>query len=152
MLLEAMKRPGGRIQTLHDEGFTTPVEGGAEFVHGSLPITLRLLKEAGIPYSVVEGNMRRVRKGQWIEEDLFSGDWEELLQRMEELKEDMPIETFLQTYFSDEKYQLLRSSIRGFAEGYDLVDVRRASTKASTGFLTQSACFTSGTLCSSIGR
>ncbi len=88
MLLEAMKRPGGRIQTLHDEGFTTPVEGGAEFVHGSLPITLRLLKEAGIPYSVVEGNMRRVRKGQWIEEDLFSGDWEELLQRMEEEEDE----------------------------------------------------------------
>lgn len=130
VVLEAMDRPGGRIHTIHGEGFTTPVEGGAEFVHGSLPITLGLLKEAEISYSVVEGNMRRVRKGQWIEEDLFSGDWEELLQRMEELKEDMPIETFLATYFSDEKYALLRSSIRGFAEGYDLVDLRRASTKA----------------------
>jgi len=130
VVIEAMDRPGGRIHTIHGEGFSTPVEGGAEFVHGSLPITLGLLKAAGIPYSVVKGNMRRVRKGQWIEEDLFSGDWDELLLRMEELKEDMPIENFLQTWFADERYALLRDSIRGFAEGYDLVDVRRASTLA----------------------
>src|SRR3569833_2119816 len=87
VVLEAMDGPGGRIHTIHGEGFSTPVEGGAEYVHGSLPITLGLLKEAKISYSVVVGNMSRVRKGQWIEDDLFSRDWEELLQRMEGLKE-----------------------------------------------------------------
>ena len=130
VVVEAMDRPGGRIHTIRGEDFSTQVEAGAEFVHGSLPITLGLLKAAGISYSAVKGNMRRVRKGEWIEEDLFSGDWEELLQRMEQLDEDISIETFLETYFADERYALLRSSIRGLAEGYDLVDVRRASTRA----------------------
>jgi len=74
--------------------------------------------------------MTRVRKGEWIRQDLFSGDWDQLLQQMGQLQQDMPVETFLNTYFAEERYALLRSSVQGFAEGYDLVDLRRASTLA----------------------
>jgi monoamine oxidase len=129
-IVEAAGRPGGRILTLQDKGFSAPVEAGAEFVHGSLPLTLELLKQAGISYRPVKGKMTRVRKGEWIRQDLFSGDWEQLMQQMGQLQKDMPIEAFLDTYFAGERYALLRSSVRGFAEGYDLVDLRRASTLA----------------------
>jgi monoamine oxidase len=130
IVLEATERAGGRILTQAGGGFSIPVEAGAEFIHGFLPVTMKLLKEAGLTCRPVEGRMLRVRNGEWIRQDLFSGDWKELMQRMEELKEDVPIGTFLETYFSDERYALLRSSVRGFAEGYDLVDLRRASTLA----------------------
>ena len=131
IVLEAAERAGGRILTQQaGGGFSIPVEAGAEFIHGSLPVTMRLLKEAGLTCQPVEGKMLRVRNGEWIRQDLFSGDWQELMQRMGELKEDVPIETFLQTYFSGQRYALLRSSVRGFAEGYDLVDLHRASTLA----------------------
>ncbi|HVU54759.1 MAG TPA: NAD(P)/FAD-dependent oxidoreductase [Puia sp.] len=130
VILEAAERAGGRIATQTGHGFSLPVEAGAEFVHGSLPVTLRLLKEARITYRPVKGKMHRVRKGEWIRQDLFSGDWEELTHRMGQLKEDLPIELFLDTYFPGERYALLRSSVRGFAEGYDLVDPGRASTLA----------------------
>lgn len=130
-VVEAAERPGGRILTLRDKGFSTPVEAGAEFVHGSLPVTLGLLKQAGIAYRPVEGKMVRVRKGEWIPEDLFSDDsWDELMEKMGELSRDMPIGWFLDTYFAGERYELLRSSVRGFAEGYDLADLSRASTLA----------------------
>jgi monoamine oxidase len=129
-IAEASDRPGGRILTLHDKGFSAPAEAGAEFVHGSLPVTLGLLKAGGISYYPVKGKMTRVRQGEWIQQDLFSGDWEELMERMGELEQDMSIADFLDLYFSDDRYALLRSSVRGFAEGYDLVDLRRASTQA----------------------
>jgi len=130
-VVEASGRPGGRILTLEGKGFSSAVEAGAEFVHGSLPITLELLKTAGISHRPVQGKMTRVRKGEWIGEDLFSDDsWEQLMQKMGELSGDMPIGKFLDTYFADERYALLRSSVRGFAEGYDLADLDRASTLA----------------------
>jgi monoamine oxidase len=130
VVVEAAAIPGGRVHTLHDQGFSAPVEAGAEFVHGSLPITLGLLKKAGISYRPVKGKMTRVREGEWVEQDLFSGDWEELMQQMGRLQQDVSIENFLNTCFSGDRYALLRSSVRGFAEGYDLVDVNRASTLA----------------------
>src|SRR5882757_6795045 len=60
-VLEAGSSPGGRIFSLPASGskwaglpsagahgFSTVVEGGAEFIHGELPLSLQLAKEAGI--------------------------------------------------------------------------------------------------------
>src|SRR5262245_38682524 len=33
-VLEARDRIGGRIRTVHEEGWPVPLEGGAEFIHG----------------------------------------------------------------------------------------------------------------------
>ncbi|HZG01862.1 MAG TPA: FAD-dependent oxidoreductase, partial [Chitinophagales bacterium] len=46
-ILEARDRVGGRIHTARINGFTKPIELGAEFIHGELPLTMSLLKEAG---------------------------------------------------------------------------------------------------------
>jgi monoamine oxidase len=120
-LLEAASSPGGRILTLSSPGFSTPIEGGAEFIHGDLPISLQLVKEAGIPLHPVKGQMT----GQ-----VLSPDWEELMQKMGQIKEDMPIADLLATWFSEEKYAGLRDSARRFAEGYDLADLHTVSTLA----------------------
>lgn len=137
LLLEAADIPGGRILTLqegeftgHEGGFSGPVETGAEFIHGALPITLRLLKEAGISYRPVKGRMAQVRKGKWISHHMFADQWDELMEKMAALSGDMPIADFLEKEFSGERYAGLRDSVRQFAEGYDLADIRRASTKA----------------------
>ena len=45
---EAATIPGGRIHSFSIPGFTGFVEAGAEFVHGDLPITLQLAREAGV--------------------------------------------------------------------------------------------------------
>src|SRR5579859_568209 len=91
IVLEAAAQPGGRIRTLHAAGFSRPVEVGAEFVHGNLPLTMQLLKEAGISYREAGGGMAMVRNGKWTEQDAFGGHWPALIQQMGKLGQDIPI-------------------------------------------------------------
>jgi len=55
VVLEARDRVGGRIHTITDVGSPTPIELGAEFVHGGAPITRKLLEEARLPLMDVVG-------------------------------------------------------------------------------------------------
>ncbi|HEX9510267.1 MAG TPA: NAD(P)/FAD-dependent oxidoreductase [Puia sp.] len=130
LLLEAAEAPGGRIRTLQGRGFSGVVEAGAEFVHGPLPVTLRLLKEGGISWRPIKGKMVGVHQGKWGQQNMFAGQWDELMQKMEQLGKDMPIADFLAREFPGEKYTALRDSVQRFAEGYDLADMRTASTRA----------------------
>ena len=63
-MLEAAEIAGGRITTIKED-FQSHVEAGAEFIHGKLSITFKLLKEAGLNYEVVEGKMIGVQNGNW---------------------------------------------------------------------------------------
>ena len=63
-LLEARDTTGGRIRTIYSKG-DKAAETGAEFVHGELPLTLGLLREAGLKYHLVNGKMFRADNGKW---------------------------------------------------------------------------------------
>ena len=54
-VLEALDRIGGRMHTHREGTFAKSVELGAEFIHGDLPVTLGLLKDANISYHKLEG-------------------------------------------------------------------------------------------------
>ena len=130
IVLEARDRLGGRIHTIQPPLFSQPVEAGAEFIHGKLPLTFSLLKEAGIARREIGGERWR-HDGKRLEKAVgFTEQEELLLKRMNELKEDMPIADFLNRSFPGSEYEQLRSSIRGFVEGYDAADINRASTFA----------------------
>src|SRR5437762_2802492 len=88
-ILEASGRLGGRIETVRDHFFKQPVEKGVEFIHGNLPSTIQLLKEAGIKYEPVRGNMTRVVNGEWKSQDDFAVGWEEVMRKMNEVRDDM---------------------------------------------------------------
>jgi monoamine oxidase len=124
-VLEARDRIGGRICTA-SSGFSFPVEHGAEFVHGDLPITLGLLREAGIPVVPAGGRMVRSAAGAWVPSVLF--DWSLVLGAMEALPEDMPLGDFLDVHFAADPATY--NAVRGFAEGYDLADIRFVSAQA----------------------
>lgn len=130
ILLEAGSVAGGRIRTLRGDGFVGPVEHGAEFVHGELPLTFALLRSAGISFHPVKGKMMNVRKGKWGGRGEASEGWGELMEKMQQLGEDMPLSVFLSTRFAGEKYKGLRDSVRRFAQGFDLADIHVASTLA----------------------
>jgi monoamine oxidase len=121
-LLESNDRIGGRIHTVQPPGFLKPIEEGAEFMHGKLPLTMELLKEAGIQYQPVSGQMLRVKNGEWSTQEEFIAGWDELMDRMAGLKTDLTLADFLQQYFSDEKHALLRQSAQRFAEGFDVAE------------------------------
>lgn len=129
-VLEANDRIGGRIHTVQPTGFLQPIEAGAEFMHGKLPLTMELLKEAGIDCQPVEGNMIRVANGEWIEQEEFIEGWDELIDRMANLKTDTTLSEFLQQYFPGEKYAALRKRATAFAEGFDVADPGQASVLA----------------------
>jgi monoamine oxidase len=129
-ILEAAQRIGGRIHTVQLPGFLQPVEAGAEFIHGTMPITLQLMEEARIDYVPITGNMWHHKRGKWVPQNEETEGWGEVIQRMQELKTDIPIADFLYQYFAGEQYAELRQSVQGFAEGFDLADIFTASTFA----------------------
>lgn len=131
-LLEASAEPGGRIHSITPRGFSAPVEGGAEFIHGSLPLSLRLAKAAGVALEPVKAEMIRWTKDRgWGDADAGNGaDWGLLMETMAGLTADLPTAEFLQLHFPGERWAGLRESVRRFAEGYDLADLSRASTLA----------------------
>lgn len=129
-VLEARNRLGGRIHTLQPPLFDQPVEAGAEFIHGKLPLTFFLLKRADIKSLKAGGERWRREDGALIHAEGFGEQDDLLLQRMKALKEDMPIGLFLDRFFPGEEHAQLRGAIKGFAEGYDAADINRASTFA----------------------
>jgi monoamine oxidase len=130
LLLEGRDRLGGRINTLNGNGFSAPVEAGAEFVHGDLPLTQKLLKEAGITYSPAIGEIWQEKNGVVQQQEDFINDGAALAQSLSQLEEDMPVAEFLNTHFSGEQYAGLRKDIKRFVEGYDAADITRASIVA----------------------
>src|SRR5690348_2844333 len=68
-ILEARDRLGGRIYPLPTEDFGYPAEGGAEFVHGAAPVTLALLRDAGLSLSPRGGTRWRIRAGTFLPAD-----------------------------------------------------------------------------------
>ena len=126
-VLEANNRLGGRMHTIQPPGFLRPVEEGAEFIHGKLPVTLGLMKEAGLAWQPVAGKMVRVKNGEWSTQEEFTIGWDELIARMQELTQDMTLADFLKKYFGDDKYEPLRKSVLRFAEGFDGADPNTAS-------------------------
>jgi monoamine oxidase len=128
LILEARKRCGGRILTINDDNFPIPIELGAEFVHGRLPITESLIKQAGTKWHKVEGSFWQHRHGKLFqsEEQIFSSD--KVMDALEEVKEDIPISQFLETFFSDDEE--IREGLKSYVEGYYAGDINRVSTLA----------------------
>lgn len=130
VLLEALRRFGGRIHTIKKDGTNQHIEGGAEFIHGKAIETIKLLKLAGLKYTKVVGKFYRKKKKLLVaDEDMMEG-WEDLLLQMSELEEDMTLNNFLATYFAEESYQDLRRHALEFAEGFDIADPDKVSTKS----------------------
>lgn len=130
IVLEARSRIGGRIATSSPKGFSKPLEEGAEFIHGELPITEALLKEAGLASFSMEGKTYQVEKGKLQESGEFIEGFPQLISELENLKEDMAFSDFLDKYFAGEQYKELRDSVIRYAQGYDASDIKRVSSIA----------------------
>ncbi|GAA4383539.1 flavin monoamine oxidase family protein [Hymenobacter koreensis] len=130
LILEARPRIGGRIHTFTPEGFSRPVEAGAEFLHGDAPLSKVLLQEAGLAWHDTAGRTYEAYAGQVKEAAEFLADMPLLLERLNALPHDVPLAEFLEEYFPGTAYQQLRERVRQFAEGYDAADAHRASAFA----------------------
>ncbi|WP_158534943.1 flavin monoamine oxidase family protein [Mucilaginibacter hurinus] len=129
-VLEARNRTGGRIHSINNELFFKHAEFGAEFIHGNLPVTLSMLQEAGIPYSNAGGEAWEYNDGSFKKSEQFDAGWDRLLEKLKELKKDMPANDFVQQHFPGEDFEKLRESVWNYVSGYDTADPRKASAFA----------------------
>jgi monoamine oxidase len=128
LILEARNRIGGRIYTITGSSFSHSIEAGAEFIHGHMPITMALLKEADISFEEMRGEMYQIENGSVKESDLFDNDWQKIIEKLSQLKHDISFAEFLQQYFSDDSD--LQTNIKKFVEGYNAADSERVSSFA----------------------
>lgn len=129
IILEASDRVGGRIFTNQPGGFSVPIEGGAEFIHGNLPLTFKLLKKAGLEAVEFKGSIYRKADGKLEQLEAGFEGWEELLKKMKKEKNDMPFAHFLDKHYSGEENAEFRENARSFAEGFSLADIHIAGIK-----------------------
>ena len=124
-VLEALPEPGGRIRSIEKDKHR--FEAGAEFVHGNLPLTFSLVGEAGLETVVSGGAVWQFKGGRLQEQEGFMEHGEELGAKLEELKNDMSVKSFLEQEFGGAHHEDLRREITRFVEGYDAADAGKAS-------------------------
>jgi monoamine oxidase len=129
-ILEGKPRAGGRIHTFRPASGPAFFEAGAEFIHGDLPHTFKVLKKAGIDYEKVKGTTWQFKNGALKEDEEFIPNWKGLMKKLKGLEYDMTVDDFLQQYFSGEDDATMRASVKGFVQGYDAADIKRASAFA----------------------
>lgn len=125
IILEAQEHIGGRMHTVPQKGKL--IEAGAEFVHGNLPVTMGLLKQAGIAAQEAGGKMYRLKNGALEEQDEMIEGWDELLKKMQSVEQDTTVMQFLDNHYPAPSE--IRNEVIAYAEGFDLADVNKASVK-----------------------
>lgn len=128
-IIEAKDRIGGRIFTIHDNKIPLPVELGAEFVHGDLKHTKKLLRMAKARTYELNGDIWRKEDDKFHDSD-FIEDYSILHKKFRELDHDMPVKEFCSRYLNGPEYEDLRKSLESYVEGYYAADPELASTLA----------------------
>ena len=132
LVLEARDRIGGRIWTRTEPALATPIELGAEFIHGASPETRELLRSigeaaidtSGEHWSLIGGRLQQRTEsllGQ-VRTALEAGD---LLSRP-----DTSLEAFLTGAGGRNLSAEARSMARAFVSGFDAADPERVSIQS----------------------
>ncbi len=130
LVLEARNRVGGRLLTETIPGLDTPVELGAEFVHGRPPELLALLDEAGLAtYETAGADMRFDQGGLRAAGD-DDGAAFALLDELRETDPDRSFEEFLKARQAPEADA---RRARQYVEGSGCAAHRDARAGASAG-------------------
>ncbi|HEY3861547.1 MAG TPA: NAD(P)/FAD-dependent oxidoreductase [Verrucomicrobiae bacterium] len=119
-VLEAKSRWGGRILTI---GGGTPIELGAEFVHGRNQNLLGLIAEAGLT-TCRASNQIEVFEGGSLKQVKFWDKVDRVLDLIDPRQSDAPFAKILETQGLDSHAQ---AWTRGYVEGFNAADSERIS-------------------------
>lgn len=134
LVLEARDRIGGRIWTRAEPDIEVPLELGAEFIHGSAPVTRGLLARAGIAVIGASEVHWSLRDGQLAPSDALFERVRQAFRNSDALAgQDMSFEDFLEGPLATVLPREERSYARTLAQGFDAADVTRASARALVG-------------------
>jgi monoamine oxidase len=126
LLLEARERVGGRVHTLHDPTLATPIELGAEFVHGDAEEIFRLTGSSLLVDRLPDVHWWSER-GRLRERADFWQRIQKILRRVSRLDRDISFSDFLRgARLTAEDSRM----IAGFVEGYHAADLERISSRS----------------------
>lgn len=124
-VLEARDRIGGRIFTQRDPACPSPIELGAEFIHGRPPEIWQPLQQSGVEITEVDGDSWCVADGKIRECDFFS-QVDSILEKMDKSSPDESFLDFLQRCFPNrEQDQNLEDAKRravNYVSGFNAAD------------------------------
>ena len=129
LVLEARDRPGGRILTHHDPRIPLPIELGAEFIHGSAPVTEELLRRAGLSAMDVPAEHVSAHRGTLRRTDYWSAI-DRVLKHIDTKGADESVASFLARRPGGRTLARERGLARRFVEGFHAADVRRISAQS----------------------
>jgi len=132
IVIEARERVGGRLLTVSPEGESTPVELGAEFVHGRPPELLSLLDEGGLAYYETAGEQMRYEGGVLRGAVGQDSGFFSLLGEMSASGEDLTFDEFLALRDSGGAGRQLSETARRarqYVEGFNAADAARIGTR-----------------------
>ncbi len=126
LIVEARERVGGRLFSLFPEGEETPVELGAEFIHGRPPELLALLDEAGLGYYEASGEQMRFEGGVLRVAGEQDGGFFGLLEELSESEPDQTFDEFLSARRPPEEDA---RRARQYVEGFNAADASCIGTR-----------------------
>ena len=131
VLLEARDRIGGRVWSRSEPRTATPVELGAEFIHGRGELTMRLLRDAGMA-AIDTGGERWMcsEEGELRREDTDLFSIADIVEAAYALAEDESVDRFLRRFEMNEATRETATAARAFVEGFDAADPAIASARA----------------------
>ena len=131
ILLEARDRIGGRVWSEPTARAPTPVEFGAEFIHGRAPETMALLRDVGSAAIDTGGESWFRSEGGKLRRD--DRDWTaaaSILEKAREFPADESVDTFLRRYDGDAVMRETVQEARAFVEGFEAADPAIASAQS----------------------
>jgi monoamine oxidase len=128
ILVEARDRVGGRIHTQHVRDLATPVELGAEFVHGEAASTLGLAEAAALLAVELPDNHWWSQDAQWRNVPDFWKRIDSVRNRIGSLRRDVSFAQFLDRQRRLDPFT--RTLVRSFVEGYHAAHADRISALA----------------------
>jgi monoamine oxidase len=130
LLIEGRDRVGGRVLTRPASRRILPAELGAEFIHGSAPQTVELLRDAGMAAVDAGGEAWGWEKGELrLDESEFTSA-AAIFEGARSLREDESVERFLQRFEANGGEREAAQAARDFVEGFEAADPAVASVRA----------------------
>jgi monoamine oxidase len=123
-ILEARDRIGGRVLTQRDPECDSPIELGAEFIHGRPPEILDPLETVGAALHEVDGDNWCLLKGRLTACNFFS-DVDSILRAMDDSLPDESFLAFLERCYANPRTKQLQQAKQqaiGYVSGFNAAD------------------------------
>jgi monoamine oxidase len=131
ILLEARSRVGGRVWSRNVAPIPTPIELGAEFIHGAAPQTMALLREAGLAAVATDGEGWSCSEDGDLRRDDDNFDLAaRALEAAHSLAKDESVDQYLRRLERDETTRNMARAARAFVEGFEAADPAIASAQS----------------------